>query len=115
MTSIRCNTKITYTQEERLLLVIEVSCYFDIENNAGKQIVEEKRIDVGFLRYLATITIGTIRGIIHAKTESTSLNPIVLPPINLMDVIKNDFVLNDQSSAGTGSTKATFDELIVNN
>ena len=95
MTSIRCNTKITYTQEERLLLVIEVSCYFDIEKNAGKQILEVNRIDVGFLRYLATITIGTLRGIIHAKTEGTVLNPIVLPPINLDVIIDKDLVLSD--------------------
>ena len=45
-----------------------------------------------FLRYLATIATGTMRGIIHTKTESTALNPIVLPPLNLVETIKDDFV-----------------------
>ena len=92
LTNIKCNTKITYTQDENLLLLIEVTCFFDIDKDASKQLLEAGRIEVDFLRYLATITTGTIRGIIHTKTEGTSLNPIVLPPINLMDAIKNDFV-----------------------
>lgn len=92
LTNIKCNTKITYTQDENLLLLIEVTCFFDIDKDASKQLLEAGRIEVDFLRYLATITTGTIRGIIHTKTEGTSLNLIVLPPINLMDAIKNDFV-----------------------
>ena len=92
LTNIKCNTKITYTQDENLLLLIEVTCLFDIDKDASKQLLEAGRIEVDFLRYLATITTGTIRGIIHTKTEGTSLNLIVLPPINLMDAIKNDFV-----------------------
>lgn len=92
LTNIKCNTKITYTQDENLLLLIEVTCFFDIDKDASKQLLEAGRIEVDFLRYLATITTGTIRGIIHTKTEGTSLNLIVLPPINLMDAIKNDFI-----------------------
>ena len=79
-------------EDENLLLLIEVTCFFDIDKDAIKQLLEAGRIEVDFLRYLATITTGTIRGIIHTKTEGTSLNLIVLPPINLMDAIKNDFV-----------------------
>ena len=92
LTNIKCNTKISYTQDENLLLIIEVTCLFDIDKDASKQLLEAGRIEVDFLRYLATITTGTIRGIIHTKTEGTSLNLIVLPPINLMDAIKNDFI-----------------------
>ena len=47
---------------------------------------------VDFLRYLATIATGTVRGIIHTKTENTVLNSVVVPPINLVEAIKEDFV-----------------------
>ncbi len=33
------------------------------------------------------------RGVIHAKTEGTILNPVVIPPINLEEMVKNDLML----------------------
>ncbi|MFI3240859.1 MAG: hypothetical protein R3Y22_09820, partial [Bacteroidales bacterium] len=47
-------------------------------------------IDKGFLSYLAMQTIGTARGILHAKTEDTAFNIYIIPPINTQDVIKNN-------------------------
>lgn len=87
-----CITRMTYSQDEKLLLTTEVICFFEISEEGSKQLIEQGRIEVDFLRYLATIATGTVRGIIHTKTENTSLNPIVLPPINLVDAIKVDFV-----------------------
>lgn len=46
-----------------------------------------------FLRYLATISVGTARGIQHAKTQGTILNALVIPPINLMNLDIQDFKL----------------------
>ena len=87
-----CNTKLSYIQNEKLLLTGEFLCYFAISEEGTQHLKHLGRIDVGFLRYLATIATGTVRGIIHTKTENTVLNTIVLPPINLVEVIKDDFV-----------------------
>jgi hypothetical protein len=87
-----CNTKLSYTQDDKLLLTTEVHCYFDISAEGSSQLQQQGRIEVGFLRYLATIATGTVRGIIHTKTENTALNPVVLPPLNLVEAIKSDFV-----------------------
>ena len=89
---ILCNTKLTYVQNENLLLTIEVQCFFSISKEGSKLIKSQGRIEMNFLRYLGTIATGTVRGIIHTKTENTALNPIVLPPLNLVEAIKNDFV-----------------------
>lgn len=89
---IRCSTVINYSQGEKLLLTVEAYCFFAITEKGSKQLLEQGKVEVGFLRYLATIATGTVRGIIHTKTENTSLNPVVLPPINLVDAIKDDFV-----------------------
>lgn len=93
LTDIFCVTKLSYTQDEKLLLTTEVICYFAISKEGRKQIAEQGKIEVGFLRYLATIATGTVRGIIHTKTENTALNPVVLPPLNLVEAIKDDFIL----------------------
>lgn len=89
---IRCITKINYFQGEKLLLTTEIHCFFAVNEEGSKQLIEKGRVEVGFLRYLATIAIGTVRGIIHTKTENTTLNPVVLPPLNLVEAIKDDFV-----------------------
>lgn len=93
ISDILCRTKISYFQKEKLLLTIDVVCFFSINEEGRKQIQNQGRIDANFLRYLATIATGTVRGIIHTKTEGTALNPVVLPPINLVESIKNDFLL----------------------
>lgn len=90
--NILCVTKLSYRQDENLLLTTEVHCIFDIREDGVNQLKEQGRVVVDFLRYLATIAIGTVRGIIHTKTENTVLNPVVVPPINLVEAIKEDFV-----------------------
>jgi len=91
-TDIRCVTKISFIQNDKLLLTTEVHCFFEVSPEGSQEIVKQGRIKVDFLRYLATISTGTVRGIIHTKTENTVINTIVLPPINLVEAIKEDFV-----------------------
>lgn len=91
-TDIRCVAKISYIQSDKLLLTTEVHCFFEVSSEGSQEIAKQGRIEVGFLRYLATISTGTVRGIIHTKTENTMLNTVVLPPINLVEAIKEDFV-----------------------
>jgi len=91
-TDIRCVAKISYLQNDKLLLTSEVHCFFEVSPEGSQEIAKQGRIEVGFLRYLATISTGTVRGIIHTKTENTVLNAVVLPPINLVEAIKEDFV-----------------------
>lgn len=92
VSDIRCVTKLTYSQGETLLLILEVHCFFAITEDGSKKLLEQGKVEVDFLRYLATISTGTVRGIIHTKTENSALNPVVLPPVNLVEAIKDDFV-----------------------
>ncbi len=84
---------VSYTQNEKLLLIVQIACYFDIDTSAFDTLKREGKIPVDFLRYMGSISVGALRGIIHAKTEGTVLNPIVLPPINLDVIINKDLVL----------------------
>ena len=85
--SIRCTATIEFTQNEELLLTTEVQCFFSIAPEGIEQLQQQQEVPVGFLQYMGTITTGTVRGIIHAKTEGTVLNSIVLPPLNLTETI----------------------------
>lgn len=93
LSSVRCISKYNYTQDEKLLLTTEIACYFDISDEGSKELTNQGKLTVDFLRYMATISTGTARGIINAKTEGTVLNSVILPPINLVEAIKTDFIL----------------------
>jgi len=92
---IGCRSTYMYRQEPDILSSLTVYCYFEIEQGFFDQSIKEGMvtIDKEFLRYLATISVGTARGIQHAKTQGTVLNNFVIPPINLMDFDFKDFVL----------------------
>lgn len=91
---IKCVMDIRYLQEDTLLLTSQTQCNFGISPEGIADLQEKGSIPVDFMRYIATITTGTIRGIIHSKTEGTVLNPIVLPPINLVNLIHDDLLLD---------------------
>lgn len=92
--SIRCISNFEYFQDENILMTSEIQCTFDISPEGTSKIKHLKKIPVDFLRYMATIVTGTARGIIHAKSEGTLLVGIILPPINLVEVIKDDLPIN---------------------
>lgn len=87
---IRCISKFEYNQDDRVVLVSEFATYFDIAPDGSEKIKLSKTISVDFLRYMATIVVGTARGIIYAKSENTFINTVILPPINLVEAITED-------------------------
>lgn len=95
---IRCSLDIKYVQGEDLLMTTVIECYFTISPEGISTIKSEGKIEVGFLRYIGTISVGTARGVIAAKTENTVLNILVLPPINLVNMIKEDMVLPKENA-----------------
>ena len=92
--SIRCISNFEYIQDEDILMISEIQCTFDISPEGSAELKELRKVPVDFLRYMATIATGTARGIIHAKSEGTILSAIILPPINLIEAIKNDLPIN---------------------
>lgn len=95
LSNIRNTLKINYVQGEKLLLIVEINCYFAIDKEGVEAIKKKGNVPVDFLRYMGTISVGIARGVIHVKTEGTTLNAVVLPPINLVEMIKTDFVLQE--------------------
>jgi hypothetical protein len=84
---------VEYSQNDKIIMKIEVHCLYEIGKEGIEQIKKEHKIPVDFLRYMGTITVGTARGIIASKTENTLVNQVVLPPVDLTKIIKEDFVL----------------------
>lgn len=91
-------SKFNFEEANKSFLVVEGSCQFGVHPDDWETFINKNeallKIPKGFLTHLAMLTVGTTRGILHAKTESTPFNRFFIPPVNLTILIKEDFVLN---------------------
>ncbi|SEM57288.1 hypothetical protein SAMN05216436_105215 [bacterium A37T11] len=82
--------------QKKPFLLIEAGCYFAINAESWKEFLsdEEKKLTIpkNLLSHLATLSVGTARGILHAKTENTPFNKYFIPSINVAEMINEDIV-----------------------
>ena len=83
------SSKVIFSTSEKMIVLLEVLCYFKIREEDWNSFMQDSNIKfpVDFLRHLSMHTIGTARGILHSKTENTSANCIILPPINVAQIV----------------------------
>lgn len=93
---IRCLSSFVFTKGADKLIELKLSCVFSIEPSMFESLYNADKtqltVEAYFCRYMATIAVGAARGVIAAKTQGSSLEDVVLPPINLMETIKTDSV-----------------------
>lgn len=81
-----------------VFLTIEVSCLFDIKPESWTIIYNAEKSELILPKAIAThlliLTIGTTRGVLHAKTENTPYNRFILPALNVSESIKEDVVIS---------------------
>jgi hypothetical protein len=88
-------TKYQFDQEEKPVLVIECGCHFSINedywnNNLKGDILT---VDKGLLTHLLVLTVGTSRGVLHAKKPKW-LDSLLLPTLNVASSITDDFTID---------------------
>ena len=83
-----------FLDDDKIIMIIECSCHFSIDDVSWNQFKENDStaliIPQGFITHLALITVGTARGILHAKTEGTKFNGHILPTLNLLEIFLSD-------------------------
>jgi len=87
-------SKFILTSDSKIFIIIEAGCHFEIRKNAWSGMLDTQtnvvKVSKGFMQHIAMLTVGTTRGILHAKTEGTCFNKYVLPAINVAELIKDD-------------------------
>ena len=77
--------------EDQPVVVTKVRCEFEIERRAWDSFVDSEKNKItfpdGLLRHLAVLTIGTTRGVLRAKLEDTPFNWMILPTVDIVDLI----------------------------
>lgn len=86
--------KVSFQFEQQTIpfLIIEASCFFKIEPNDWNTFILESEVIVpkSIITHFAMLTVGTVRGILHAKTEGTNFNGFVIPTINITELVTGD-------------------------
>ena len=84
-----CQYKAQYRNGDKVDLLIGVSCGFEIEQDSWNDLINEETFTVpsSFLKYMGVQTIGITRGILYEKTVGTPFDQLILPPVNLEEMI----------------------------
>jgi len=89
--------KVQFEQRKKTFIIIEIANHFNIEEKAWDSFNKTETsiiIPKGFASHLVMLTIGTLRGALHCKTENTEFNSFILPTINVTELVKEDIELN---------------------
>lgn len=91
--------KVNFKQNSNTFLIIESGCEFRMapetwelfktKDNDSKRLLPKH-----FAIHLVGLTVSSVRGILHAKTDNTKFNRFIIPLINVHDLVKDDIELN---------------------
>lgn len=85
-----CNNSVSIAKEGNILVKADLDAYFAINHESVASISDADAIVLppDLQAQFASLTYGTLRGVIFAKTLGTPLNKIVLPPNDVLEVMK---------------------------
>ena len=88
-----CFTQFQFIYQSLPFIILHVSCEFEITETSWNSFIDVQNHKIHFpvalLQHLAIITIGSARGILHAKTENSNFNKYFLPAINVKDFVED--------------------------
>lgn len=96
--ALKVQFNLSFICEDRPFIILKVACDFAIEpkdfdkfkDKQGKKVTIPK----GFLTHLAVLTVGTARGVLHAKLDNTDFDQFLLPSLNISQMIESDVVFD---------------------
>lgn len=86
---IACVLDLKFEKESTPLIVLRMNCEFAILEDKWNMIEngDNVNIPVSLQKLLASQTIGASRGILYCKTEGTPFGNLILPPMNVEEII----------------------------
>lgn len=94
---VTCKAKFSFEKKkDQPFLILEVQTIFKIEKNDFEKKVKQEDhsylVSSGLAIHFAVLTVGSARGVLHAKTEGTIFNEYLLPTIDVKKMIPEDVI-----------------------
>lgn len=95
--TVTCTTKFAFEKKkDQPFLILEVQSLFEIKKedflDKVKQDENTYLIPKGLAIHFVVLTVGSARGVLHAKTEGTVYNQYLLPTINVKEMLQEDVI-----------------------
>lgn len=89
---LRCTTSLHFIQEDQVFLNTELQTFYEISKESIEDLVSENVLTIPkiLLCQFASLAYGSYRGVLYMKTINTPLSNLILPPMYLNEVIKDD-------------------------
>lgn len=95
---ISCIVAVSYKQKDKLILKIEANASFLLSGDTAERLTMENPSRMVLPQPLAvqfaSLAYGTLRGIILAKTERSSMRNLLLPPCIMHNLIKEPIIFS---------------------
>ena len=80
--TVRCVTSVLFTQNNAVVLKCELASFFYLESGTAESLTKNGTFHAPseLLAQFASLSYGSIRGVIFTKTIGSHLNKIILPP-----------------------------------
>lgn len=92
------STSFLHEEAEAPFIILEVACFFSLKPEDFETLVDKETSKVtlpsSFAKHLAVLTVGTTRGILHAKLENTKFRDYFLPTVNVSEMVQEDVPFN---------------------
>lgn len=89
-----CLVDFALSQTDIPFIKIKVACYFEVDEKCWENAYDSGSNSLIFPKefadHLVVLTLGTLRGVLHAKTESTPYNKYFVPTINIAEQNTDD-------------------------
>jgi hypothetical protein len=81
-----------FEQKKKAFLKLQVSCHFNISDDSFGRYCDDLKIifTKGFMTHITMISISSVRGVLHAKTEGTEFNKYLLPTLDVTKMVEED-------------------------
>lgn len=89
-----CSETINLQQNSRPLAKMRLSCYFVLSPKSFEDLLQDDKIELpkGILCQFASLNYGTLRGALFERTKDTALKDVILPPLFLDTIIKENHI-----------------------
>lgn len=98
-----CTNSVSIAKEGDVLVKADLDAYFAINPESVVYLSDSGAVVLPseLQAQFASLTYGTMRGVIFAKTLGTPLSKIVLPPNDVLEVMKTPLRINDPNRSNT--------------
>lgn len=93
--NVRVSMGFNFLDGEQSLVILKMNCEFNVHEDDWNGFINDDSIIIpkSFIDYLIVQTVGTARGILHCKTEGSPFNYLILPPMNVSNMVEKDVVI----------------------